>query len=554
MSQLHVDHIKITLDRSFSGKIDLSDVSTRPPDEQRNAFLTRSVAAYALMQIAGIDEDIACRCIVDGYDDNGIDAIYINPSEHLVYLVQSKWMHTGDGSITLDDINKFINGFNDLIKPDFTRFNEKINRIKTDIISSLEDSQVKFNLIFSFTGKDPISTHVQNRMNDLIHEMNDPSEMISWYIMSQKELHDAVSGLAEGAPINLEFVLKDWGFIEDPFKAYYGQIEASDIAAWYSQYRTLLLKPNLRNFLGSTDVNEAIRKTLTENPENFWYFNNGITLLCNTVNKKPIGGPDRRSGYFSAEGVGVVNGAQTVGSIFKVFESSPDLINRAKVLVRFISLEGCPDSFGMEVTRATNTQNKIERRDFAAQDPEQHRLQKELWFDNIEYVCRTGETKPTPERGCDIEEATIALACANQDIGLAVQAKREVGKLWENIDREPYRSIFRPGLTGKELWNTVLVSRKVESQLKTIQSGHQGRERLIAVHGNRFLLHLLFKSLRQANIRELDARITFVDQETENIFNQVVQVMNANFESSYPANLFKNRTKCGELSTLIEQL
>ena len=30
--------------------------------------------------------------------------------------------------------------------------------------------------------------------------------------------------------------------------------------------------------------------------------------------------------------------------------------------------------------------------------------------------------------------------------------------------------------------------------------------------------------------------------------------MNSNFESSYPANLFKNRTKCGELATLIEQL
>ena len=271
MSQLHVDHIRLTLDRSFSGKIDLSDVNTRPPAEQRNAFLTRSVAAYALMQIAGIDEDVSCRCIVDGYDDNGIDAIYINPSEHVVYLVQSKWMHNGDGSIDLGDINKFIAGFNDLIRPDFSRFNEKINRIKTDLISSLEDSQVKFFLILAYTGKDPISIHVQNRMDDLVREMNDTSEMISWVVLRQKELHDAVSRMAEGAPINLDFVLKDWGYIDDPFKAYYGQIEASDVAAWYSQYRTLLLKPNLRNFLGSTDVNEAIRKTLTENPENFWY-------------------------------------------------------------------------------------------------------------------------------------------------------------------------------------------------------------------------------------------------------------------------------------------
>lgn len=551
MSQLHVDHIRTTLDRLFTGKIDLSDIIDRPAEEKRNAFLTRSVAAYALMQVSGIDEDVACRCIVDGYDDNGIDAIYMNPSEHVVYLVQSKWMHNGDGSISLDDINKFINGFYDLTKPDFTRFNERVNRISPDILSSLEDTQVTFNLILAYTGKDKISIHVQHRMDDLISDMNDPIEMVSWCVLSQKELHDAVSGEAEGAPINLEFVLKDWGFIEQPFLAYYGQIEASDIATWYSQYRALLLKLNLRNFLGSTDVNEAIRKTLIENPENFWYYNNGITLLCNTLTKKPMGGNDRRSGYFAAEGVSVVNGAQTVGSIFKVYESSPELVGRAKVLVRFISLAKSPESFGTDITRATNTQNKIERRDFAAQDPEQQRLQKELWFENIEYACRTGETKPTPDRGCDIEEATIALACANPDIGLSVQAKREVGKLWENIDRDPYKSIFRANLTGKELWNTVLISRTVDSKLKEIQSAHQGRERLIAVHGNRFILHLMFNSLRRANIRDLDAMKVYVTQETENKYNEVVQVMNDHFESSYPANLFKNRSKCNEVAAYI---
>jgi hypothetical protein len=146
MSQLYVDHIRTTLDRSFTGKIDLSDISTRTLEEKRNAFLTRSLAAYALMQVSGIDEDVACRCIVDGFDDNGIDGIYMNPSEHVVYLVQSKWMHNGDGSISLEDINKFINGFYDLIKPDFTRFNERINRIQPEIISCLDDTHVRFNL------------------------------------------------------------------------------------------------------------------------------------------------------------------------------------------------------------------------------------------------------------------------------------------------------------------------------------------------------------------------------------------------------------------------
>ncbi|PYR31209.1 MAG: hypothetical protein DMF90_26075 [Acidobacteria bacterium] len=75
----------------------------------------------------------------------------------------------------------------------------------------------------------------------------------------------------------------------------------------------------------------------------------------------------------------MVNGAQTVGTIAQVFGAG-DAIQGAKVPAKFISLGNCPDGFAADVTRAANTQNRIERRDFAALDPRQEELRIELLF------------------------------------------------------------------------------------------------------------------------------------------------------------------------------
>ena len=62
----------------------------------------------------------------------------------------------------------------------------------------------------------------------------------------------------------------------------------------------LLFARNLRKFTGRTDVNDGIMETLTKEPSKFWYFNNGITVLCSGLKKKAIGGSKRTSGVFIA--------------------------------------------------------------------------------------------------------------------------------------------------------------------------------------------------------------------------------------------------------------
>ena len=133
-------------------------------------------------------------------------------------------------------------------------------------------------------------------------------------------------------------------------------------------------------FLGASEVNETILSTLLNSPEDFWYFNNGITALARTIKKKPIGGNTRETGFFECQDLRIVNGAQTVGAIAQAYAKAPDKSAKTRVAIRIIELENTPHDFGKQVTRYTNTQNRIDRRDFVALDIEQERIRGELQF------------------------------------------------------------------------------------------------------------------------------------------------------------------------------
>lgn len=554
MSQLHVNHIRRTLEKIYSSKIDLSDCKGYPEDKIESTFLSRSLAAYALSNLAEIDSVDAAGCIVDGADDNGIDALYADKNNNMIYLVQSKWYYSGKGCPKKGDIHSFASGFEDLIYPRFERFNKKIKEHKDEIVSILNESNVQIILILVYSGSSELSKYSKRIFDDLLKEHNEISDLLSIRILNLRELHKMVLGTTKGTSIDLDVALKEWGHIENPFDAYYGQIEAEDVANWFNQYGNNIFRPNLRSFMGNTEVNDSIRMTLSKEPEKFWYFNNGITLLCNKIEKKAIGGQDRKSGYFHCEGISVVNGAQTVGSISIAYKDYPELVSKARVFARFISLEKCPDDFAIDVTRATNTQNKIERRDFAALDPEQQRLQRELLLEGIEYTYKTGG-QLVSDRGCDLEEATIALACASSDIALAVQAKREISKLWENIEKPPYKVLFNPGLNGGDLWRNVEIKRIIDKKLDSLKAAHdQGREQLFIIHGNRFILYFIFKYIRETHLSGDPEYIAEqLSSKCEEILGRLIKASNSLFPNSYPANIFKNRSKCKMLAEEIDK-
>ena len=136
-----------------------------------------------------------------------------------------------------------------------------------------------------------------------------------------------------------------------------------------------------------------------------------LKILCQRITKKAAYSTGREVGLFVLEGVTVVNGAQTTGVIGSVYINSPGLISDAKVQIQMIDIGNADSDQAAQITKLSNTQNKIEGKDFASLDPTQERLRMELSLGGIQYLYKTGAKIENPEKEISFDEAIISQAC-----------------------------------------------------------------------------------------------------------------------------------------------
>jgi hypothetical protein len=428
---------------------------------------------------------------------------------------------------------------------------DKEAEVRTALFS---ERPVRFSLVTAHTATQPTDAFVKRKIDDLVVELNDPVQIADSIHLDQAGIYDLITSESRPQKINLQIALKEWGVIEKPFLAYYGRVHVDDIQQWWADHNNALFTQNLRLFRFSSDVNDALRRTLASEHQYFWYFNNGITVICDSIIRAAVGAPYRNLGLFACEGANIVNGAQTVGTIGDS-GGAPKLKTsggmqepqESWVQVRIISLEGCPPEFARQITRAANLQNAVGNREFAAMDPVQHRLATDFTLDKRRYVYKQGETDPKGDQGCDIVEATQALACAHS-AALAVQVKREIGALWANTSAAPYIDLFNNELSGIRVWRSVLILRAVDEELQKLKQTKVYSADLIAVHLNRLILHLVFNDTRMRSLRHDSADevqcIKVARQATADVFPRVAAYIQEKHPENYLASFSKNSSKC----------
>lgn len=547
--QLQIKQINHHLKSVFFPHIDVQDLpASYTADAIENACFSRSLVGVAALISTDCSIEEACDCIVDGFDDNGIDGIYYNSSERCLYLIQAKYHSDGNGSIELGDLNKFIQGIKDLTNAKYDRFNSRIQNRSAEINNYLLDSQTRFCLVLVYTGKDKLSVHCDRIIQDFLDANNDISEIFELNVIDVKSIYSHISAGVQGKPINLDIALSNWSHVAGPLKAFYGQVAASDISSWCTSYGRQLFSQNIRVYLRNTEVNTGISETIRHSPEMFWYYNNGITALCDDISKKPIGGMDQSSGVFVCRNLKIVNGAQTVGAIHSMRTLSGELA-RTKVWIRIISLGEGNQDIAKTITKTNNTQNKIEKRDFVSLDPEQKRIFDELLIEKIIYLYKSGETINPSEDGFDLNEATIVRACLQNDIQYTIQVKREISKLWDDIEKAPYKLLFNRSITGPKLWKEIQILRAVEKFIIQKKKKAPNREKLMITHGNRFFLHLVFQKLGDEIYQDKKLEIPKI---CKDLYQKMVVAVNASFPDAQLGSLFKNLTKCRAIKSSID--
>ncbi|MEQ8584329.1 MAG: AIPR family protein [Marinoscillum sp.] len=556
MSIVHLNHIVGELERRVIELVDKSDLDKFPEKERNNMILSRAYALYTLKSFTGLDYESLKGSITDGFHDQGIDAIYWDRRNNFFYIIQSKLINSTKGGPEKGEILKFFEGIRKLLIFDFTDFNEKVHSKKEELNEAFLNSEVKVKLILAHTGTN-ISPDCQKTIDKNLEELNDADDVIYFEEVNLKDAHRSLTLGVEGNPITAEIDILQWGKNEDPVKSIYGQVNCMFYAETYKNHKLRLFSQNIRGFMGESDINIEIVKSLVNDPSSFVYLNNGITILTKRLQKSAYGGNERTSGHFNCEDITIVNGAQTVGSIYEAYRKNPDQVSKAFVFTRIISLENCPEDFDRKVTVATNTQNKIEKKDFVSLDPEQHRLKTDLLLDNINYVFKR-DNSPTKKdkHNLDLEEATISLACLYTDADLSIYAKREISRLWDDTKRAPYRLIFNENLTASKLYKSVLIFRRIETQLKESMWGNNDIQSLILVHGIYLIAHLVFQELDKNLINNPkrvinDEELKTIDDKVSSKKDKVLKSFQQLYPGKFPPTVFKNANYVRSMKEMI---
>ena len=394
------------------------------------------------------------------------------------------------------DNKKFCDGVRDIAAGNFSNFNTAFARLQPDVEDALETANLVIVGCHVHLGE-ALGPHAINDLNELSVVLNQFVHRFEWKDLNASEVHNWLTAEHAVAPLAVSLTLENWYAVDHPRRAFYGLVTAAQLAALYQQHGKKLFEKNIRHYLGALPVNEAIAATVRERPAELFYLNNGLTAVCAGVT--PLPGHTNHQATFHLQGFSVVNGAQTVGSIFAAQSAGSAVSPDAKLLITLIEVGASPATLGLDITRARNTQNALRGLHFAALDANQERLRRELAISGVQYHYRpSAEAVAGGPNVITFEDAALALACFSGDTKTIVTAKKEIGQIHDR-NGDFYPTLFRDDLTGMALCRAVRVFDYLDGILNDSEwaepSSHYFR-RMFYRHGRFFILHIFARRHR----------------------------------------------------------
>ena len=351
---------------------------------------------WVLDKIFFEDEEIIESKIID-YKDYGIDAYECFEDTKEVYLIQNKY-YSESTAITADyvendflcrsigalengtfkrstELQSFFNKYKD--DSDFTVYLQLF--VTNNIHNSEADEYIKkFNLDHpKYIAKIFYLDDIEERYYNEVKE-------------NKKNLTVSISSINNGTILNINNAayklanVIDAKYVFTPVVSVFKMYEAA-IKDGYP-----IFDKNIREYLGNRGVNKNIYNTLInqEDRKNFFYYNNGITIICDKIDS-PITKAQANSNLsvsFNIHNPQIVNGCQTVNSIYEVLKNinPSELYSQFKdtfVMLKILQIDRKSDDQQVlyrNIVKFNNSQNSIDEKTFVSNNSIFSRLQTEF--------------------------------------------------------------------------------------------------------------------------------------------------------------------------------
>lgn len=389
----------------MKSKISISDLKDEISSIRKRypKFKDDSAFVFWFLYAHLVDKEEVAKSSLTGKEggrggEKNIDAIYIDEKNKQCNIIQGKF-HTSEG---FGEKRNDILAFADLgflpweSKSMLETFYSKLDPIALekfkDVVNCVKNKKYKLNLHYVTTGKctdtiiDEAKTHVR--------QAEGPVDI---FILTYKQVLNIFRNYLDDItpsvpPLKLKIVsegaIQHEGLIHrfDPkakIESWVLSVCGYDIGQMYEKVGRKLFAKNIRGWLGEdTDINESISETIKKEPYNFWYYNNGVTIVCEDAKRETQGGED----VIIIEGAQVINGQQTTRTLHKNDSQDTNVLVKIIKIPRDLEDDGYYDKLVNSIVRATNWQNYISPSDLVSNDFIQVFLEKEFRKIGYQYI------------------------------------------------------------------------------------------------------------------------------------------------------------------------
>jgi hypothetical protein len=358
------------------------------------------------------EERIAASSLCGGSGDKGLDAVYIDDHAKIVFVIQGKYrrgirVHAENRNdvMALANLASILSGDAAIFNAYLTKIAGDVQPLVSEARKKIKNGSYRLQLYFVTTGRcSPGLLEEAER-----HAKNAPVEA-SFILFDGRRvlllLADYLDGVAPPVPsLDLPIEFGKSGHTSGVLQRY---DKDTDIESWifsmtgdavsdlYDRAGLRLFARNVRGFLENTEINRRMEGTLSEEPEHFWYYNNGITVICDHAERVSSRGHD----LLRVTNPQVINGQQTTRTLARHRKEG----RAASVLVRVIRVPrdgngagGRFEALVSQIVLATNSQNAVKPSDLMANDRRQIEIERELRKLEYGYI-RKRQTKGEAKR------------------------------------------------------------------------------------------------------------------------------------------------------------
>lgn len=346
---------------------------------------------YNLLNLDENDTDKATEIGAPG--DSGIDIFYIDESEKIIYVGQTKYSDKLNYSLSRQELTDFFGTLDRLRSEDYQgneTFKSKSIEFK-DSINSAHDYKIK--MIIAVAGQ--VAPSARNELELWENKKQIVDDDVDLEIFDIDAIENLIKD-QQSPPASIQFesdiVIRTTPKSNE--RSLIGTVRAKEIVKLHNKIGSALFSLNPRESKGSTSINKIIKKTLeSENGRmNFWRYNNGITGVCKNFNIS-----ESSDNLVQFTNLKIVNGRQTA---FALSSQEKHLDDTVQILFRIHETDN--DEERLKISEYNNTQNPIKPSDLVSSSDEIRLLSREFerhfgkWF--FEYQTGLFNTKPRQYR------------------------------------------------------------------------------------------------------------------------------------------------------------